>query len=103
MFVEVPIIGTGTMKDPYRPDVPKGVAYSCNIETGPDGKPVRTKTVVCVPDSAEIPGTNLSRVEAARFFKDRAINLKMLKVPGATPLSDQEIEDGKKPDSVGRL
>lgn len=36
MFVEVPTIGTGTRRDPFRPKLPAGTEYSAYIPTGKD-------------------------------------------------------------------
>jgi hypothetical protein len=87
MFIEVDIIGTGTMKDPYRPNIPKGISYSSYIPSGADGRPVLDKCLVCVRDDLELP-------KNAKFFakqdallsvkgRDARADIAKLKVAGA--------------------
>jgi hypothetical protein len=45
-YVEVPIVGRGTIKNPYRAKMPTGVSYSAVIPTDNNGKPKHKKTVV---------------------------------------------------------
>jgi hypothetical protein len=48
MYIEVPIIGSGTKEDPYRASV--AVPRSCLIPSNPDGSPKFATTLVWVPD-----------------------------------------------------
>ena len=55
MFVLVPIIGNGTRADPYRVDLPVGVAYSAQIPTGADGRPLYPHAPVWLDDWEIVP------------------------------------------------
>jgi len=88
MFVEVPIIGTGTRRDPFRPKLPAGTEYSAYIPTGKDGQPVLTKCLVCIADSKPVPsdGKFFANEDAVLSIKDRdaSIDVTKLKVVGAS-------------------
>jgi len=57
MWIEVNIIGSGTMRDPYRPDLPDGVPFSTPSwpKNVGNGRPLVATAFVCVPDDAAIP------------------------------------------------
>ena len=88
MFIEIPIIGTGTQRDPYRPKLPVGVTYSAYIPTGKDGRPVFSKCLVCVPDALPVPadGKLFAKQDAILSINDRdsKIDTSKLKVTGGT-------------------
>lgn len=74
MWVKVPIIGTGTRHDSYRPDLPAGITdWACHIPVGNDGKPLHADCVVYMPDSARVPvnATQLTAVDARTMMQQR--------------------------------
>ena len=73
MFVEVPIIGTGTMRDPFRPKLPAGTEYSAYIPTGKDGQPVLTNCLACIADNRPVPsdGRLFAKEDAVLSIKER--------------------------------
>ncbi len=87
MFVEVPIIGTGTMRDPFRPKLPAGTEYSAYIPTGKDGQPVLTNCLACIADNRPVPsdGRLFAKEDAVLSIKERdaTIDVTKLKVAGA--------------------
>jgi len=61
-YVEVPIIGTGTERDPYRPSLPAGVTrWSAHIPSNPDGRPRFLTALVWIPPNQ--PMTGLSPID----------------------------------------
>jgi len=49
-FFEVEVVGSGSMEDPFRPNLPDGVGFSAIIKTGNDGKPTDYVSIVGVTD-----------------------------------------------------
>jgi len=90
MFIEVPIIGSGVMGDPYRPKLPVGTPYSAYIPTGKDGRPVLTKCLVCIADNRPVPsdGKFFAEEDAVLSIKgrDASIDVTKMRVPGAAPV-----------------
>ncbi len=64
MYIEVPIVGSGTREDPYRAGI--NVSKSCLIPTNPDGTPQNTTALVWVADKydAEVD-RSIRRIPAA--------------------------------------
>ena len=57
MWIEVSLVGSGTLRDPYRPDVPSALPFSTpswpkHPETG---RPLVKTVFICVPDAAAVP------------------------------------------------
>ena len=88
MFIEVPIIGSGTARDPFRPKLPDTLSYSAHIQTGKNGLPVLTKCLVCVPDAFPVPadGKFFAKQDAILSIKgsDSKVDPSLMKVSGAS-------------------
>lgn len=88
MFIEVPIIGTGTQTDPYRPKLQGKMDYSAYIPTGADGRPVLTKCIVCIPDNRPVPadGKFWAKQDALLSIQERnpSLDVSKLKVAGGS-------------------
>lgn len=55
-YYECPIKGTGTVKDPYRPDKPSFITrWSAQIPSNSDGTPKFSNCIVWVPDKILMP------------------------------------------------
>jgi len=60
-FVALPIIGSGTEDDPYRPDLPpillklRAIKISAHIPSNPDGTPKFANAIVWIPDRIPVP------------------------------------------------
>jgi hypothetical protein len=52
-YYQVPIIGSGSLDDPYRADLPTGLVFSATIPTEKNGKPITDKTVVRVTEATD--------------------------------------------------
>lgn len=79
MWIEVDIIGTGTLRDPYRPDVPDGVPFSAPSwpKNPANGRPLMKTAFVCVPDDAAISAKQIIRADLLLELPKRgAIDLK---------------------------
>ena len=64
MFCLIPIIGSGTRDDPYRPSLPAGVAYSAQIPTGPDGRPLYLDAPVWLDDWGMVPTSLITQLKS---------------------------------------
>ncbi len=86
MFIEVPIIGTGTQKDPYRPKLPANMDWSAYIPTGSDGRPLLDKCYVCIADNRPVPaeGKGVVKQDAhqAILARDPGIDVSKIRVNG---------------------
>ena len=62
-YILLPITGTGTENDPFRPAIPAavlalpGLKWSAHIPSNPDGTPRFANCHVWIPDSIVLPGT----------------------------------------------
>lgn len=88
MFALLPIIGSGTRRDPYRADVPTGVpAYSSHIPTDETGVPIYLDAPVWFDVDLMIPSSVVTRLRTEetvrRLFarRDPMLNVAQMKRP----------------------
>ena len=77
MFVKVPIIGTGTAQDPYRPKLPAGVPYTCVIPSRPDGLPNFSSCLVALPDDVATPADATKYLDADAISELRGLDSRL--------------------------
>ena len=70
MFALLPIIGNGTRDDPYRPNLPAGVAYSAQIPTGSDGRPLYLEAPVWLDDWEMVPVGLVTSLKSQTAIQD---------------------------------
>jgi hypothetical protein len=105
----VPIIGSGTEEDPYRPDVPAGVRWATGngvpVDLGPDsptyGRPVNGHMLIRVADG-DAPSVKAA-VPAEQVPAEERALVACVRVPGrpgaVTP--EEELEIGRRLDEFG--
>lgn len=71
-WLRVPVKGTGTRGDMYRPDLPPGVDHTVTIDVGQDGKPLHPDCFVWVPDRIDFSRIQL-RPGSVRLTHDQAL------------------------------
>lgn len=72
-WLRVPITGSGTRHDMYRPDLPAGLkTRTVIIQANKDGKPLHSDCFVWIPGRVDLDGVTL-RPGSVRFTRDAAI------------------------------
>jgi hypothetical protein len=84
VWLLVPVTGTGTEDDSFRPQLPAAVLsipnlrWTAHIPTDPAGKPLHATVPVWIPDSLPVPGAFVqtpATVRATIFTRDPKANI----------------------------
>ena len=93
-YLQLPITGTGTRDDPFRPNFPltippitsiSGFRWSAHIPSNPDGTPQFADCFLWIPDSISLPGgvtvVPLNTARNAIKNRDPSIKLDAIEMP----------------------
>jgi hypothetical protein len=84
-WLRVPLTGTGTRSDMYRPDLPPEISSrSVTIAVGKDGKPLHADCFVWVPDRIDLGRVKLKQ-GTVRMKRDEALKEIQTRNTGIAP------------------